>query len=96
MNRRSFLKCLGTATVGTGIVYSFPSIIVPKNIEKAIVTVSDDPNFGFGFMSYADKINLVTRKEIYPKIIEDWYFKETPFVAYYKQLCLAEELSSKI
>lgn len=32
MNRRRFLELLGTAIAGTAVVYSFPSIIVPKNI----------------------------------------------------------------
>lgn len=32
MNRRRFLELLGMAAAGTGIVYSFPSVIVPKNI----------------------------------------------------------------
>ena len=33
MNRRRFLSLLGQAAVGAGVVYSFPSIIVPKNIQ---------------------------------------------------------------
>lgn len=33
MNRRNFLKFLGVATIGSTVAYSFPSIIVPKNIE---------------------------------------------------------------
>lgn len=32
MNRRSFLKFLSIATIGSTITYSFPSIIVPRNI----------------------------------------------------------------
>lgn len=34
MNRRRFLELLGTAALGSGIVYSFPSVIVPKNIQR--------------------------------------------------------------
>lgn len=33
MNRRRFLSLLGQATVGATVAYSFPSIIVPKNIQ---------------------------------------------------------------
>lgn len=32
MNRRRFLELLGAATVGSTVAYSFPSIIVPRNI----------------------------------------------------------------
>lgn len=32
MNRRRFLELLGTAAVGSAVAYSFPSIIVPRNI----------------------------------------------------------------
>lgn len=33
MNRRGFLSLLGQAAVGSVVAYSFPSIIVPKNIQ---------------------------------------------------------------
>lgn len=61
MDRRSFLKFLGAASAGATVVYSFPSIIVPKNI---------------------DLINLVTQREIFPKLIDDFFFQETPLFAY--------------
>lgn len=32
MNRRRFLELMGMAAAGSAVVYSFPSIIVPKNI----------------------------------------------------------------
>lgn len=32
MNRRRFFELLGQATIGGMVVYSFPSIIIPKNI----------------------------------------------------------------
>jgi hypothetical protein len=35
-----------------------------------------------------DEINLVTLREIYPKVIEDEYFKGTPFEAYVRDHCL--------
>ena len=33
MNRRFFLSLLGQAAVGATVAYSFPSIVVPKNIQ---------------------------------------------------------------
>lgn len=33
MDRRRFLELLGMATAGSVVAYSFPSIIVPKNID---------------------------------------------------------------
>lgn len=36
MNRRSFLSLLGRAATGPAVVYSFPSIIVPKNIIPVV------------------------------------------------------------
>jgi hypothetical protein len=36
MNRRSFLQLLGQATASAAVVYSFPSIIVPKNIQPVV------------------------------------------------------------
>lgn len=36
MNRRGFLGLLGKAAAGAAVVYSFPSIIVPKNIEQVL------------------------------------------------------------
>lgn len=39
MNRRRFLELLGQAVLGSGIVYSFPSVITCKNI--AIPTYED-------------------------------------------------------
>jgi hypothetical protein len=33
MDRRGFLSLLGQAAVGATVVYSFPSIVVPKNIQ---------------------------------------------------------------
>lgn len=32
-SRRDFLKFFGVATVGATVAYSFPSIIVPQNID---------------------------------------------------------------
>lgn len=63
MNRRNFLGFLGKAAVGGAVAYSFPKIIVPKNIELI------------------DQINLITKKEIYPSLIEDIFFNESPWFA---------------
>jgi hypothetical protein len=40
MNRRRFLELLGTAALGSGIVYSFPSVIVPKNISSEPISLT--------------------------------------------------------
>lgn len=36
MNRRRFLSLLGQAAAGATVAYSFPSIIVPKNIQPVV------------------------------------------------------------
>lgn len=64
MNRRGFLQFLGMATVGAGVAYSFPNIIVPNNIEV---------------VSSLDIIDLVTKREIYPELIKDIFFQENAF-----------------
>lgn len=66
MNRRNFLRFLATATVGTGVVYSFPSTIISKNIQV---------------VSNINTINLITKKEIFPKLIYDLFFIESPFLS---------------
>src|SRR5258708_3421054 len=43
MNRRRFLELLGMAAAGTGIVYSFPSVIVPLNVAETGLTLSASP-----------------------------------------------------
>lgn len=63
MNRRNFLKFLGVASIGASVAYSFPSIIIPKNI---------------------DTINLITQREIFPKLIDDFWFQESSFFIYLK------------
>lgn len=61
MNRRRFLELLGSAALGSGIVYSFPSVIVPKNISmldwkdhliNGITNITDDSVYGFGFTGF--------------------------------------------
>lgn len=78
MNRRNFLKFLSAASVGATVAYSFPSIIVPKNIElvKAVIpaTIFD-----------LDEINRITREEVYPRVIEDYFFNDTPFISYLRE-----------
>jgi hypothetical protein len=83
MNRRSFLKFLGTATVGTGIVYSFPSIIVPKNISSSLLELPEWT--GLPAETIVSQVNLITQREIFPKLIEDFWFTETPFFAYLRK-----------
>lgn len=38
MNRRGFLTSLLRATAGATVAYSFPSVIVPKNIQPVLLT----------------------------------------------------------
>lgn len=63
MNRRRFLELLGMATVGGAVAYSFPKIIVPKNIQvvgetiffidtSQVFRIVDSPEFGFGFSGF--------------------------------------------
>lgn len=44
LNRRRFLELLGMAAAGTGIVYSFPSVIVPKNIAVLSTDIGQQLN----------------------------------------------------
>lgn len=37
MNRRRFIELLTSATIGSTVAYSFPSIVVPKNISIEFV-----------------------------------------------------------
>lgn len=77
INRRRFLELLSSAALGSGIVYSFPSVIVPKNI--AFEDIEE-----FAFTSYnGSEINKITA-EIFPKLIEDFWFNESPFFKYLK------------
>lgn len=77
MNRRNFLKFLGVASVGATVAYSFPSIIVPKNIIT-LDEVSSDLLLKDGTsLSY---INSIIQKEIWPKVINDHFFTDTPFL----------------
>jgi len=75
MNRRNFLQFLGAATIGSTVAYSFPSIIVPKNIITLKEVATD----------YLSEINLITKREIYPKLIEDFWFDESPFFSYLRK-----------
>lgn len=72
MNRRRFLGLLGKTTAATAIAYSFPSIIVPKNVETINHhTINDSINQA---SSYLSELNKITFREIYPKIIDDYFF----------------------
>lgn len=70
MNRRNFLKFLATATVGTGVVYSFPSIIVPKNISEVYPKAIDD--FFFQETSFDAYLRKNMIKEVY---LEEPFYK---------------------
>lgn len=78
MNRRNFLKFLGTASVGATVAYSFPNIIVPNNIvvvEPIIPATQFDLN----------ALNELVRNEIYPRVIRNHFFKDTPFFSYLRE-----------
>lgn len=78
MNRRNFLKFLGAASVGATVAYSFPSVIVPNNIilVEPIIPVS---KFNLA------ELNEIVRREIYPRVIRDHFFKDTPFFTYLRE-----------
>lgn len=64
MNRRKFLELLSSAALGSGIVYSFPSVIMSKNISTVLTPLfwSDQLTFKvvnfseyeFGFTGFQD------------------------------------------
>lgn len=87
MNRRRFLELLGLAALGSGIVYSFPSVIVPKNI--AFENIEE---FAFSGYKMSD-VDFKIRAEIYPRIINDMFFTDSPDLAYWRKR-LAIPLSS--
>lgn len=76
MDRRGFLKIFGKAAAGAAIVYSFPSIIIPKNI---IIPYEIGLDVGNGLDISA--LNIITKNEIYPELIRDIWFVESPFFA---------------
>lgn len=77
MNRRRFLELLGKATVTTAVAYSFPDIIIPKNII---------PIEAMSAGLTENSINIVTLKEIYPELIRDLFFINSPMMARMKSL----------
>jgi hypothetical protein len=80
MNRRSFLKFLSSATIGATVAYSFPEIIVPKNI-KLIKEVEDTKNL-------ASSGVLTWRKleEAFNRMKENMY-KEPDIIIVNKRFC---------
>lgn len=88
MNRRRFLELLGSAALGSGIVYSFPSVIVPKNTSSSSIVfrVVDDPVYEFGFSGYErSDFNKAVIAEIYPKLIDDIFLIDTPNDIYWRK-----------
>lgn len=75
MDRRGFLKFLGKATAGAYVAYSFLSIIKCNNL----ILPEEIPT------SFISQLNAITKREIYPKLIEDLYFTESPLFAYFEQ-----------
>lgn len=95
MNRRRFLELLGTAALGSGIVYLFPSIIVPKNIapitktlllKNGIFKIIDSPEYEFGFSGYKESnFNKTVIAEIYPRLIDNIFLTDSPDEAYWRK-----------
>ena len=79
MNRRRFLELLGSAALGSGIVYSFPSVIVSKNI--ALESIEE---FAFSGYKISD-LDVSVRAEIYPSVINDIFFIDSPDLAYWRK-----------
>ena len=69
MNRRRFLELLGMAAAGTGIVYSFPSVIVPKNIAE-VNSISEVSS-----LAISDWVNFYHQQLMRSK---DWYSATLP------------------
>lgn len=82
MNRRGFLSFLGKASAGAYIAYSFPEIIVPKNIDIFSPELIPAEAISTDLIS---QLNAVTLKEIYPQFIADNFFTESPFLAYIRE-----------
>jgi hypothetical protein len=64
MNRRRFLELLGMATVGSAVAYSFPKVIVPKNVIKP-VGFTEAVNDGYIFSGYSPSITFKQLEESY-------------------------------
>src|SRR5688572_10397462 len=76
MNRRGFLGLLGKAAAGAAVAYSFPSIIVPQNAGEVVAYDIETAN------DLISELNLVTRREIFPRVINDCFFSDSPFLSY--------------
>lgn len=67
MNRRRFLELLGMVTVGSAVAYSFPNVIVPKNI----IIPEFIPSFTTCNMGTAGPITYSMLLEAYKRIREN-------------------------
>lgn len=56
MNRRRFLELLGKGIAASGIVYSFPSVIVPKNIAPVRLVDLFPDGIGVRFGLHGDDL----------------------------------------
>lgn len=80
MNRRRFLELLGVGVASTGIVYSFPSIVVPQNIASGLTLldcVPESPSFPIiiGDSSPALWIDLYSQQLTQ---VKDWLALKAP------------------
>lgn len=85
MNRRNFIQFLGLASTGSVVAYSFPNIIVPKNI-----IVPDIIDYSLITRAYERAVALegeplLVQREIYPQFINDFFFTESLMLLSMKQ-----------
>jgi hypothetical protein len=81
MNRRRFLELLSMAAVGGTVAYSFPDVIVPKNIQLVTFDMLEKA-YTKARLSSAEPNLLVIHRELYPKLIEDIFFIDDPLTAF--------------
>lgn len=65
MNRRDFLNWLGKAAVGGAVAYSFPKVIVPKNIVIVENVLLKSRQFGCTTFSSLQPISFELMERVY-------------------------------
>lgn len=82
VNRRYFLELLGMAAAETAIVYSFPSIIVPKNIAPTIpyVWLNTGLESCAGKLSFSADELMEAQRQYISGAIEALHRQESDFI----------------
>lgn len=70
MNRRRFLELFGLGVAATGIVYSFPDVIVPKNIAGLVSSDIVVPEFTLPSGWY-DESEIIRAQRGVPYLVSD-------------------------